>query len=91
VKKNPTVGSPFFGAFHSDRIPKATKDINTHFFIHSSNSCILYQKFSVHYTKEFRELFEATAYIWDKLLHSTLAVQDNLPVQEVILTENTEV
>jgi len=35
VMEKPTVGSPFFRAFPSDRIPKATKDGNVHFFIHS--------------------------------------------------------
>jgi hypothetical protein len=35
VKEKPTVGSPFFGAFPSDRIPRAKKDANVHFFIHS--------------------------------------------------------
>jgi hypothetical protein len=90
VKKNPSFGSPFFRAFHSDRITKATKEVNTHFFIHSRNSYKLYQKISVNYTNEFRELLEATTYIWDKLLHSTSAVQDSPPV-EVTLTENTKV
>jgi len=33
VKVKPTVGSSFFGAFSSDRIPKATKDANVLFFI----------------------------------------------------------
>jgi hypothetical protein len=42
VKEKPTDGSPFFGFFPSDRSPKATKDINVHFFIHSSNSCKYY-------------------------------------------------
>ena len=77
--------------FHSDRIPKVTKDINTHFLIHISNSCILHQKISVNYTNQIRELLEATTYIWDKMHHSTSAVQDNLLVQQLILTENTEV
>jgi len=60
VKVKPTVGSPFFGAFLSDRNPKATKDDNVHFFIHSfafrdevkmekalavNKSCKLYQHF----------------------------------------------
>ena len=27
IKEKPTVGSPFFGAFLSDRIPKTTKDV----------------------------------------------------------------
>jgi hypothetical protein len=35
VKANPAAGSPFFGAFPSDRIPKATKDVTVHFFIYS--------------------------------------------------------
>ena len=33
--EKPTVGSPFFRAFPSDLITKATKDGNVHFFIHS--------------------------------------------------------
>jgi hypothetical protein len=60
VKEKPTVGSPFWGgAFPSDRIPKATKDINIHFIIkwftfkdgatldkapEVKNSCKLYQR-----------------------------------------------
>ena len=35
MREQPTVGSPYFGAFASDRIPKATKDVNVHFFIYS--------------------------------------------------------
>jgi len=42
VKEKQTVGSPFFRVFPSDRVPKATKDINVHFFIHSSNYYKLY-------------------------------------------------
>jgi hypothetical protein len=38
VKEKPTVGYVFFGTFPSDRTPKATKNGNAHFFIHSSNS-----------------------------------------------------
>ena len=34
-EEQPTVGSPYFGAFPSDRIPKATKDVNVHLFIYS--------------------------------------------------------
>ena len=44
LKERPTVDSPFFGIFPSDRIPTATNDVNVHFFIHSSNSCKLYQR-----------------------------------------------
>jgi len=44
VKKRLTVGSPFFGTFPSDHIPRATKDVNVHFFTHSTNSCKLYQR-----------------------------------------------
>jgi hypothetical protein len=44
MKGNPTVGSQFWGAFLSDRIYKATKDVSVHFFIHSGNSCELYQQ-----------------------------------------------
>jgi len=35
MKEKPTVGSPFFRVFPSDHIPKATKNINAHLFIHS--------------------------------------------------------
>ena len=41
MKEKATVGFPFLGAFPSDHIPKATKDVNVHFFSHSSNSCKL--------------------------------------------------
>jgi hypothetical protein len=34
-KEKPTDCSPFLAAFPSDRIPKATKDVSLHFFIHS--------------------------------------------------------
>jgi len=43
VVEKSTVGSPFSGAFPSDRIPKAAKNVNVHFFILSSNSCKLNQ------------------------------------------------
>jgi hypothetical protein len=65
VKEKPTVGSPFSGAFHSDHIPEATKDVNVHFFIHSTNSCKLYQGIYANCTSEFGELFEATTYFED--------------------------
>ena len=42
VKEKPTVGSPISGASPSDRIPKATKDVNVYFFINSSNYRKLY-------------------------------------------------
>ena len=35
MKKKSTVDSPFFGTFSSDGVPKATKDVTVHFFIHS--------------------------------------------------------
>ena len=76
MKEKPTVGSTFFGAFHSDRNPEATKDVNVHFFIHSTNSCKLYQGIHVNCTSEFGELFEATMYFEDlchtQYLDSTL-------------------
>jgi len=37
VKEKPTAGFSFFGVFPSDRIQKATKDANVHFFIHCFN------------------------------------------------------
>jgi len=35
VEKEPALGSPFFGAFPSDRIPNASEDVNVNFFIHT--------------------------------------------------------
>jgi hypothetical protein len=34
----------FFGAFPSGHVAKGTKDVNVHFFIHSSSSYTLYQR-----------------------------------------------
>ena len=55
LKEKATVGSPFFGAFPSDRIPKATKDVSLYFF---STIAI-----PVNDTSEFREHFEAITYV----------------------------
>ena len=33
MKDKLTVGSLLFGAFPNDRVPKATRDVNVHFFI----------------------------------------------------------
>jgi hypothetical protein len=62
VKEKSTVGSPFFGAFPSDRILSAAKDVNVNVFIHCSNFCELYQQIPVNYTREFWKIVEATAY-----------------------------
>jgi hypothetical protein len=43
VQEAPTVDSQIFGAFPSDRIPKAKKEVNVHFFIHGGIFCKLYQ------------------------------------------------
>ena len=56
MKEKPTVGSPFFRAFPSDFIPKAMKEVNVHFFLHS------YCTTGIIYTSKFRKLFEATTY-----------------------------
>ena len=63
MKKKPTSGYPFFRVFPSDRVPKVTKDVNVHFFIHSSNYSKLYQRIPETYTGKFWEHFEATTYI----------------------------
>jgi hypothetical protein len=44
VKEKPTFYSPFFEAFPSDRILKATNFVSVHFFIHCSDSPKLYQR-----------------------------------------------
>jgi hypothetical protein len=46
AKEKPTVGSPFFGAFPSDRIPKLMNDVNVHF---------LFTTIPVNYTSELME------------------------------------
>jgi len=53
--EKPAVGSPFFAAFPSDRIPAAEKDVNIPFFIYSS-------AIPVDYNSEFLGLLEGTAY-----------------------------
>jgi len=35
LEEKSTAGSPFFGMLPSDSIPRTTKDVNAHFFIHS--------------------------------------------------------
>ena len=62
VKEKPNAGSPYFREIPTDRIPKATKDVNVHFFIHCSISCKLYKRIAAKYTSELREIFEATTY-----------------------------
>jgi hypothetical protein len=64
VTDKPTVGSPFLGAFPSDRNPKATKNVSVQFFINSSNSCKLYQRIPLNYTSEFWEMFDAPTYYY---------------------------
>jgi len=64
VKEKSAVDSPLFGAFPSDRIPKATKDANVYFFIHISDSSKFYKIFTVNFTSELGELFEATTWIY---------------------------
>ena len=63
MNEKPTVRSPFSETFPSDRNPNATKHVNVHFFIHSSNSCKLYPRNPLSYTGELRERFEVTMYI----------------------------
>ena len=56
VKKKPTLGFPIFGTFPSDRIPKATEEVNVHFFIHS------------YYASEFLSIIPANSGNFLKLL-----------------------
>jgi hypothetical protein len=70
MKEKPTVDTPFFKAFASDRISRAMKDVSVHFFFCSSNSCKLYQQIPVIYTSKFWELFEATTFMFFKCLYN---------------------
>jgi hypothetical protein len=45
VQEKPTAGSPVFEAFPSDRISKATKDVNVLLFIHSFTEISPMQQF----------------------------------------------
>jgi hypothetical protein len=56
------LGSPFFGPFPSDRIPKATNEINVQKFPSCINACSLYQRIPVNYTSKIRDLFEGNTY-----------------------------
>jgi hypothetical protein len=64
MKEEPNLDSPIFWKFPANPIPKTTKDVSVHFFIHSNNCCKLYQRIPVNYTCEFREVFEATTYFY---------------------------
>jgi hypothetical protein len=44
MKAKPTVGFPFFGVFPSGRIPKTTKDVSVHFFVHTSAGIFIMQQ-----------------------------------------------
>jgi hypothetical protein len=52
MKEKPTVGSPFFGVFPSDHIPKTMKNVSVHLFTVA---------IPVSYISEFWELSEATS------------------------------
>jgi hypothetical protein len=52
VKEKPIAGSPFFGAFPSGRILKATNDVSVHFFP--------YAAIPVNYTNELQVIFKVT-------------------------------
>ena len=58
MKEKPNVGSPFFGAFPSDRIPKTTKDVIYIFYSDFRNFPLA--AIPVVYTSKLREIFEAT-------------------------------
>jgi hypothetical protein len=60
VREKPTVGSPFFEAFLSGRISKATKDVSVRFFITVAITVI--------YISGFRDIFKTTAYFEIRVL-----------------------
>jgi len=64
MKEKSNVGSQFGGAFPSDRIPKAMKDVNVYCYIHSSNYCKLYQLILVNYASEFRTCLKLFVYMF---------------------------
>jgi hypothetical protein len=64
VKDKPTVDSPFFGAFPSDRINKAPKDFNVNF--------VFTVAIPVNYTSNFLGIIPANFVNFSKLLPSIL-------------------
>jgi hypothetical protein len=58
MKEKPNVGSPFFRAFPSDRIPKASQCAL--FYSHFYN--FPHAAIPVNYTTKFQEIIEATMY-----------------------------
>jgi len=71
--------------FSSDRIHKVIKDVNIYFFIHSSNSCKLYQRIPVNYPSEFQEFFEATTYIFVSFVLTVLRAEKQEITAQVLL------
>ena len=65
MKDNTSVGSPFFGAFLSDRNPEETMDINAHSFIHSSYFC---KNSSIERVKDFKYLGKTLITPWCRVL-----------------------
>ena len=79
MKEKSNVGSPLSLAFPSNRIPKATNDVNVYFF--SNNFCKLYQRIHINCTCEFREHFDVTTYVFTHaitILCTSLTVNNNL-------------
>jgi hypothetical protein len=62
MKQKPNVGSPFFRAFPSDHISKATKAVGVHFFIHT---------FITFLKQQFLSIIPQTSRKLMKLLHMT--------------------
>ena len=66
IREITNVSSPFFRTFPSDHIPKAMKDVNVLFFIHSftfsdeliKDSGLAVKKKTVNYTSKFCELLK---------------------------------
>jgi hypothetical protein len=65
VKEKSAVGSPFCRTFPSDRTPKATKDVNVHFFTPVT--------IPVNSTSEFRELLKLLCIIITEALQLNFA------------------
>ena len=78
MKEKPTAGSPFFGTFPSDRIPKAKKDVNAHFCIYGNNYCKLYQRIPISYAIEFQELKFMISYGFKEMLFLKLHIHLSL-------------
>jgi hypothetical protein len=81
VKDKPTAGTPFFGPFPSDGIPKDDKGCYT--FLYSQFYNFPRAVIPVNYASAFRQLFEATTCLCYKFIQNNKMKEVTLPLPKV--------